>query len=142
MGLMNTAISLPPPVAEIIAAAFPGAAVTGLTPTVGGFSNLTVAASIGGARCIVKAAELPTKREDLRREHCMLGMLRGRRLGAPVPLAFAERHGWAVLVTRRRPCVETRARRSGRRRWRRPGRVRSKDADRCCPMACGRRAGG
>jgi aminoglycoside phosphotransferase (APT) family kinase protein len=105
MGLMNTQLSLPPPVAAIIATAFPGAAITDLSPTVGGFSNLAVAARIGGARCVIKAAELPAKREDLRREQLVLGLLGGRRLGAPTPLAFAERCGWAVLVMRRRPGV-------------------------------------
>ncbi len=100
---MDTKSILPQTVLNLLAAALPGAPVTEVTPTVGGFSNLSVAARIGAERCVIKAAALPAKREDLRREAMVLGLLRGQRLAAPTPLAFAEGDGWAVLVTRRRP---------------------------------------
>lgn len=100
---MDTQPTLPQPVLALLADAFPGATIAGLTPTVGGFSNLSVAARIGAERCVVKAATLPAKRDDLRREATILGLLRGRRLGAPAALAFSEDDAWAVLVTRWRP---------------------------------------
>lgn len=100
---MSTSPLLPGPVAALLAAAFPGAPVADLAPTVGGFSHLSVAARIGAERCVVKAATLPAKVADLRREARVLAILAGRRLGAPAPLAFAEGGGWAALVTRRRP---------------------------------------
>lgn len=96
-------VTLPAPVIDLLAAALPGAPVTALTPTVGGFSNLSVAARIGGVPCVVKAASAPAKIADLRREAHVLALLQGRRLGAPAPVAFAEGGGFAVLVTRRRP---------------------------------------
>jgi aminoglycoside phosphotransferase (APT) family kinase protein len=52
---------------------------------------------------VIKAASAPAKLADLRREARVLGLLHGRRLGAPSALAFAEGAGYAVLVTRRRP---------------------------------------
>jgi aminoglycoside phosphotransferase (APT) family kinase protein len=94
---------LPPPVAALIAAAFPAQPLSALAPTVGGFSNLTVRARIGAAPVVIKAAEPPAKRADLGREALVLATLGGRRLGAPRPLAFAEGGGWAALVTARRP---------------------------------------
>ncbi|HMQ33969.1 MAG TPA: phosphotransferase [Chloroflexaceae bacterium] len=100
---MDTAPALPPPVAALLAAAFPGAPVAGLAPTVGGFSNLTLRARVGGVPCVLKAASHPAKVADLRREARALALLRGRRLGAPRALAFREGGGWALLVTGRRP---------------------------------------
>jgi aminoglycoside phosphotransferase (APT) family kinase protein len=95
--------SLPPPVAELLAGAFPGQPVSALAPTVGGFSNLSLLAHVGRRPCAIKAAELPAKRADLRREAGVLALLGGRRLHTPAPLAFAEGGGWSVLVTARRP---------------------------------------
>lgn len=100
---MDSAAPLPPPVADLLAAAFPGAPVAGLAPAVGGFSNLTLRATIAGAPCVLKAASRPAKRADLRREARALALLDGRRLGAPRALAFREGGGWSLLVTARRP---------------------------------------
>lgn len=100
---MHTRPVLPPPVADLLAVAFPGQAVTALAPTVGGFSNLSLLARIAGRPCVVKAAELPAKRADLRREARVLTLLNGRRLGTPRLLAFVEDANWSALVTARRP---------------------------------------
>lgn len=100
---MERTVTLPPPVIDLLSSAFPGAPVTGLAPTVGGFSNLSALATIGGARCVVKAARLPARRADLRREALVLARLHGERVGAPIALAFVEGEGWSALVTRRRP---------------------------------------
>jgi aminoglycoside phosphotransferase (APT) family kinase protein len=100
---MPSSPELPPPAAALLASAFPGAPITGLAPAVGGFSNLSLLATIGGARCAVKAAHVPTKRADLAREARVLALLAGRGVRAPALLAHAEGDGWSVLVTRRRP---------------------------------------
>lgn len=94
--------SLPTPVLDLLATALPGAPLAIVAPTVGGFSNLSVTARVGGAPCVVKVASSPAKVADLRREAGVLALLRGRRLAAPAALAFAEGGGYAVLVTRRR----------------------------------------
>lgn len=102
---MSANPTIPKPVADLLAAAFPGTPTSSPGPTVGGFSNLTLTVTIGRERCVLKAAEEPARRQDLRREALVLALLRGRSLGAPKVLAFAEGGGWAVLVTRRRPGV-------------------------------------
>lgn len=99
---MHDRPSLPPPVADLLASAFPGLPVAALAPAEGGFSNLSLLARVGPTPCVVKAAELPAKRADLRREARVLALLRGRRLGAPAALAFVEGGGWSALVTARR----------------------------------------
>lgn len=100
---MPNRLSLPPPVAALVAAALPGRKVELLAPTVGGFSNLSLLARVGGTPCVLKAAERPAKRADLAREARVLTMLAGRRLRAPRPIAFATGAGWSLLVTARRP---------------------------------------
>ena len=94
---------LPAPLVAMLEAAFPGLPLRGLAPTVGGFSNLSMLARLGGTACVLKAAELPAKRTDLRREARMLAALRGRRVAAPALLAHLEGGAWTLLVTRRRP---------------------------------------
>lgn len=96
-------LTLPEPVIGLLAVALPGVPVVAIAPTVGGYSNLSVFARVGGTPCVVKAASAPARVVDLRREARVLALLRGRRLAAPVALAFAEGDGHAVLVTRRRP---------------------------------------
>jgi aminoglycoside phosphotransferase len=96
-------MKLPSSLAALLADTFPGATLTSLTPTVGGFSNLTLAARLNGQACVFKAAMAPARRADLRREAAMLRMLHGRRFGAPPLLAHAEASDWTLLVTARRP---------------------------------------
>lgn len=99
---MSASPTLPTPVTALLTTLFPDTPITDPAPTVGGFSNLSLAVRVGGKPCVVKAAELPTKRADLRREAAVLTLLRGRRLGAPELLAHGEGGGWSVLVTRHR----------------------------------------
>jgi aminoglycoside phosphotransferase (APT) family kinase protein len=94
---------IPEPVLELLRSAFPGQPVGDLAPTFGGFSNLTVAATVGGARCVVKAASLAPKRADVRREAVVLGLLRGSGLPVPELLALAQDGAWTVAVTRAVP---------------------------------------
>jgi aminoglycoside phosphotransferase (APT) family kinase protein len=96
-------MELPPPLTALLADTFPGATLTSLAPTVGGFSNLTLAVRLNGRACVLKAASAPARRADLRREAAMLRMLQGRHLGAPPLLAHAEADDWTLLVTARRP---------------------------------------
>lgn len=91
---------IPDAVLQIVAAAFPGEPVTDLAPTFGGFSNRTVAARIGEARVVIKAASSPPKRADVRREARVLSLLRGSALPAPELLALGEDGEWTVAVTR------------------------------------------
>jgi aminoglycoside phosphotransferase (APT) family kinase protein len=77
---------LPKRVEELLRAAFPAAPIADLAPTFGGFSNLTCSLRLGGVAHIIKAASLPAKRADLRREARVLALLAGT--GLPIaPLA-------------------------------------------------------
>jgi aminoglycoside phosphotransferase (APT) family kinase protein len=89
---------LPQPVTALLARAFPGAAVADVAPTFGGFSNLTLAATLGGRPVVIKAAEAPLKRADLRWEAGMLGLLAGAGLPIPELLALEEDAAWSVEV--------------------------------------------
>src|SRR5436190_6572029 len=89
---------LPPPVVELLAAAFPEQPIADLAPTFGGFSNLTVAATIGGRRCVAKIAAGALKRADVRHEAHMLGLLGDSGLPIPTLLALVEDDNWTVEV--------------------------------------------
>jgi aminoglycoside phosphotransferase (APT) family kinase protein len=94
---------LPDSVAALLANSFPNQPVEALAPTVGGYSNLSLLVRIGDRRCVIKAAERSTKREDLRRESAMLTRIAGHGLAAPTLLAWAEDDDWTVLVLQHRP---------------------------------------
>lgn len=66
---------LPPAARALLKTAFPGQPIYAVAATVGGFSNLTLALTIGTARCVAKIATRPTKREDLHREAAALTWL-------------------------------------------------------------------
>lgn len=89
---------LPQPALDLLTSAVgvPGE----LAPTFGGFSHHSALATIGGRRCVVKAAEAAPKRADLRHEARVLALLRGSSLPAPALLALAEDAGWTVEVLR------------------------------------------
>jgi aminoglycoside phosphotransferase (APT) family kinase protein len=87
---------LDPPVLDLLAAAFPGAPIGDLAPTTGGFSHHSAYATIGGARCVVKAARVAHRRAALRREAHILQLLCGSGLPAPTLLALVEDDGWTV----------------------------------------------
>jgi aminoglycoside phosphotransferase len=90
--------TLPEPARALLRRCFPGEEPTDLRPTSGGYSHLSVAAAIGGRPCLIKAATLPLRRADLRREGAALDLLSGRALAAPARLAGADGDGWTVLV--------------------------------------------
>lgn len=69
---------LPMPILDLLQRAFPGQVIADLAPAYGGFSNLTVTATIGGGAWVIKAADRPVKRADLRREAAVLGALAQR----------------------------------------------------------------
>lgn len=94
--------TIPAPLEAFLASAFPTAPVRGVRPTVGGFSNLSFFAQLGRRACVVKAAQHPIKREDLRREAEVLTLLRDYRFGTPIPLGFCEDDDWSMLVMSRR----------------------------------------
>lgn len=92
---------LPEPLRELLRGAFGGAEPADLQPTSGGYSHLSCAATIGGRLCVIKAADQPLRRADLRREAAALALLPGRGLLAPAVLALAESPAWTALVTAR-----------------------------------------
>lgn len=94
---------LPEPVARLLADALPGAPIRDLAPTFGGFSNLTLACTLGGRASVLKCATLPAKRADVRREARVLARMRGAGLPAPPLVALAEDEDWTVAVTGRLP---------------------------------------
>jgi aminoglycoside phosphotransferase (APT) family kinase protein len=94
---------VPQPVVDLLALTFPGAPIGDAAPTFGGFSNRTAALTIGGQRCVVKAADTPLKREDVRPEARVLELLRGSGLPCPALLALAESEAWTVAVQRAVP---------------------------------------
>src|SRR5581483_2721022 len=65
-------------------------------PTTGGFSHHTLLATIGGQRCLIKAAELPAKRADVRHEARVLDLLPAGGLPSPRRLALIETAGWTI----------------------------------------------
>jgi aminoglycoside phosphotransferase (APT) family kinase protein len=87
-----------PPVLALLASMFPGAPITDLAPTTGGFSHHTAYVTIGGRCCVVKAARAASRRADVRREARILQQLRGSGLPAPALLALAEGDDWTVEV--------------------------------------------
>lgn len=89
---------LPPDPAVLLAAHF-GVPPTDLAPTFGGFSNLTVRATLAGRACVIKAATTPAKRADVQREAHLLPLLYAAGLPVPEPLAFLNDATWSVGVT-------------------------------------------
>lgn len=92
-------MTLAEPIHALLAAAFAGQAVAELAPTEGGYSHQTMFATIGGRRCVVKAATSPAKRTDVRRDARVLVLLEGQRLPTPHLLALCEDADWTVAVT-------------------------------------------
>jgi aminoglycoside phosphotransferase (APT) family kinase protein len=89
---------LPQSVIELLNSAFPTMSISAPTATVGGFSHQAALLMIGEQRCVVKAADTPTKRADLRREAQMLALLQGRGLPTPALLTLIEQPPWTVAV--------------------------------------------
>jgi aminoglycoside phosphotransferase (APT) family kinase protein len=89
---------LQPRVLDLLATAFPGAPIGDLAPTTGGFSHQSAYVTIGGERCVVKAASIAQRRAALRREARILQLLCGSGLPVPTLLALAEDNNWTVEV--------------------------------------------
>src|SRR5262245_55444876 len=89
---------LDPHVLDLVAATFPGAPIGDLAPTTGGFSHHSAYVTIGGQRCVLKAADVTHPREALRHEARILQLLCGSGLPAPPLVALAEDDGWTVEV--------------------------------------------
>jgi len=89
---------LPQSVIELLNRAFPAVPIGAPTTTTGGFSHQTALLLIGEQRCVVKAADTPTKRADLRREAQMLALLQGHGLPTPALLTLVEESPWTVAV--------------------------------------------
>lgn len=85
---------LPIPILHMLQRAFPGQTIADLAPAYGGFSNLTVTATIGGEPWVIKAADRPVKRDDLRREAAALRALaqrqKGEGTGQDTPTAYPQ----------------------------------------------------
>jgi aminoglycoside phosphotransferase (APT) family kinase protein len=92
---------LPPPIHKLAQQAL--GPIAHLEPTSGGFSNQSWYATIGDRQCVIKAATLPAKREDVRREALLLPLLALHRLPTPRLLAFVEDDDWSVAITERLP---------------------------------------
>lgn len=96
-------MSLLPLDLEALLTAHFGSPPTDVAPTFGGFSNLTVRATLAGARCVVKAATTPAKRADVAHEARLLPLLCAAGLPTPQPLALLHSPDWTVSVTAELP---------------------------------------
>jgi len=90
---------LPTEVIRLLQGAFPTQPIGDLAATTGGFSNLTVIATIGVQRCVIKAAATALKRADVRREATLLRLLHASELPIPRLLALVEDDQWTIAVT-------------------------------------------
>jgi aminoglycoside phosphotransferase (APT) family kinase protein len=89
---------LPPDLEQLLTAHF-GAPPADLAPTFGGFSNLTVRATLGGAPCIIKAATTAAKRADVRHEARLLPALRAAGLPTATYMTLIEDVTWTSSIT-------------------------------------------
>jgi aminoglycoside phosphotransferase (APT) family kinase protein len=89
---------LDPHALDLLATAFPNAPISDPAPTSGGFSHQSAYVTIGGRRCVVKAASIEHRRAALRREARILQLLSGSSLPAPALLALIEDDGWTIEV--------------------------------------------
>lgn len=90
---------LPQGVVELLHDTFRGQAIGDFAPTFGGFSHRTAVVTIGQRRCVVKLADAPAKRADVRHEARVLALLQGRGLPVPEVIALAENQDWTAAVT-------------------------------------------
>ena len=95
---------LPPEILDMLTEAF-GMPTTDVQPTFGGFSNLTVSATIGAQRCVIKAATRPIKREDVRREAVVLAALAASMVPIAPLVKLIDAESWTIAVTAALPGV-------------------------------------
>lgn len=89
---------VPPDLTALLTAHF-GVPPSDLAPTFGGFSNLTVRATLAGRPCVIKAATTPAKRADVQHEAQLLPLLYAAGLPVPEPLALLSDATWSVGIT-------------------------------------------
>lgn len=89
---------LPPPVLMLLTASFEPGAVSLIGPTLGGFSHYSALVMVEEQPCVVKAADLPLQRADVRREARMLALLQGSGLPVPELVALFEDETWSVAL--------------------------------------------
>lgn len=70
-----------------------------LTPTAGGFSHHSAYATVAGQPCVIKAADSPPQRANLRREAAVLLQIGAYGLPAPHLLQHIDNGRWTVLIT-------------------------------------------
>ena len=75
-----------------------GVPLCALRPTTGGSSHYSAAALLGAQPVVVKAADGPQQRADLRHEASVLRSLVGSGLAVPALLALGDAGGWTVAV--------------------------------------------
>ncbi len=93
--------ALPQPILALLAEGFPGQPITLLGKTTGGFSHHTSVVAISGAEYIIKAANAPLKRADVRHEAEVLRLLQGHELPVPRLVTLLEDESWTVEVVNR-----------------------------------------
>lgn len=89
---------LPQPALDLIGEAYPSATIGAPAPTFGGFSHHAARLMIGDLACVVKAADDPIRRADLRREASTLQLLRASELPVPQMIRLIDARGWTVEV--------------------------------------------
>lgn len=95
---MSNESPLPADLLLLLRQALPGQELADIGPTSGGSSHRTAALSIGGRRCVVKAASNGPQRADVRRESLVLSLLGSSRLPTPPLLTLAEDDHWTAAV--------------------------------------------
>lgn len=103
--MRETEFILPQPVLTLLNASFEPGAVAVIGPTMGGFSHYSAMLTIEDRRCAVKAARLPLRRADVRREARVLALIQGSGLPVPELVALLEDEHWTVALTRALPGI-------------------------------------
>jgi aminoglycoside phosphotransferase (APT) family kinase protein len=99
--LMGLGVVVPAGVVDAVRELTGVAALGATQATVGGFSNLSFHAHLNGRYSVVKAATLPIKRNDLRREAKILALLESHydmALPSPRVVAHGDHGDWTVTV--------------------------------------------
>jgi aminoglycoside phosphotransferase (APT) family kinase protein len=87
---------LPDDALALLQARFPDSPLAEITATSGGRSHPSALLRIAHRHYVVKAADLPPKRADLRRETRVLALLQGSGLPVPPPLGLVENARWTL----------------------------------------------
>jgi aminoglycoside phosphotransferase (APT) family kinase protein len=93
------------PVCNLLESAFPGALISDITPTIGGYSNLTIALRINTIPYILKAANTPHKYIDLHHESQVLTLLDTSDLPIAQLQSVLQDTTWLVVLLNRLPGI-------------------------------------